>query len=206
MGATFADERVPFTDGWHTWTRLKSDPALSGPFGKLPVLVWDGRLHAETLVISSFLQRALDPSDRSMPIAQAQSALSDDLRGLYELLNLDQVAPGADTRSFAVRAESRLADSFRRYDAVSVGPDSPFLSPTGHSIASFWLHEVWQLAQLLLGRRADVLVNGLSDLSALLEAVNSLPAVKHPQEAVPAFWSARPDEPKRLASLQSELE
>lgn len=205
LGAAFADERVTFVDGWHTWARMKNDPELSGPFGKLPVLVWDGHLLVETLVISSHLQQELDPSANATRIDQAQSALSDDLARLYELLNLDQLARGADLQPVAKRVEAGLADSFRRYDAVAAGPDSPFSGSACHSTAAFWLHEVWQLAQVLLGARADGLIDRLSDLAAVLADVASLPAVKHPREAVPPFWSARPDEPERLAALRSIL-
>jgi hypothetical protein len=202
----FTDERVPFTDGWRTWARMKTDPELSGPFGKLPVLVWNGRLLVETLLISSFLQQELAPSAKAPLIDQAQSALADDLGHLYELLNLDQLGPGADPRLVAQRVELGTADSFRRYESVAAGPDSPFCLSSSPSIAAFWLHEVWQLAQLLLGARAEALTAGLSGLSAVLADVASLPAVKHPREAVPAFWSARPDEPERLAMLHSILE
>ena len=204
-GVPFTDERVPFSDGWRTWARMKNDPTLSGPFGKLPVLVWDGRLYAETLVISSFLQEALDKSERAPLIAQTQSALSDDLARLYELINLDRIAACADSRVLAKRVESFLADSFRRYEVVAVGPETPFLLSTGHSIAAFWLHEVWQLAQSLLERRASNLIDDLPGLSTMLADVASLPAVRHPPESIPAFWSARVDESDRLAALRPIL-
>ena len=152
-------------------------------------------------MISLFLQQELAPSANATLIDQVQSALSDDLARLYELLNLDQLAPGADPRLVAQRVELGLAESFSRYESVASGPDSPFRLSSGPSIAAFWLHEVWQLSQLLLGAGAEALTDGQSHLSAVLSDVASLPAVKHPPADVPAFWSARPDEPERLAAL-----
>ena len=178
-GVSFLDERVPFDDGYLAWARLKNDPAASGPFGMLPVLLWEGRLHAETALIASFLQRKLDPSQRARSIAEAQSALSDDLMTLHELLNLDRVAPGADARFVASRVETRLIDSFGRYDALAAGPENPFVLPTGFSVAAFWLHEVWQLTQFLLGMRARAIGETLSSLGPLLRDLAALPVVTH---------------------------
>jgi len=205
LGVKFIDERVPFTDGWNTWAVMKGNPELSGPFGKLPVLVWDGHLLVETNLISSFLQQELDPSPKAMLINQAQSALSDDLARLYELLNLDLMAPGADIRLVSQRVESDLTDSLRCYEVAAGGLENPFLHSSGHSIAAFWLHEVVQMARSLFGNRADVLISGLSYLSEIMANLALLPALKYTNHAVPTFWTARPDEPESLALMQQIL-
>lgn len=205
MGTEFVDERVPFDDGYATWARLKSDASMSGPFGKLPVLHWQGRLYAETTVISALVQDFTDPSEQASLIAQTQSALSDDLGELYRLLNLDLLAPGANARRVGERVTSHLAVAFRRYDALATSADDPFSAPLGPSVATFWLHEVWEVARLLLGASSGSLVEGLERLPSALARISSLPCVKGPDVPTPGFWSARPDEPKRLAELRKEI-
>jgi hypothetical protein len=205
LDAPFMDERVPFTDGWEAWSKIKGDPLASGPFGKLPVLQWDERLLAETGPIYSFVQAQLAPSSSIGGILEAQSALSGDLAQLYELLNLDMVAPGADIGEVANRVHSSLVDSFQRYEALLSRNENPFDPPQFHSVASFWLLEVWQLTQVLLGTSADALIEGLLGLQSVLHEMSLLPAVAEAEEVIPQFWSARPDEPERLLQLHAGL-
>jgi hypothetical protein len=205
LDVPFADERVPFTDGWQAWASMKRDPVVSGPFGKLPVLHWDERLLVETGPLYGFAQVQLAPSAAMGAILEAQSALSDDLALLYQLLNLDVVAHGADLGAMATRVHSTVADSFERYEAWLGRGENPFDVPRFHSVAAFWLLEVWSLAQTLFGRNADVLIDGRPRLRDALGEIARLPAVATAGERIPRFWSARPDEPDRLRQLHADL-
>ena len=62
----FVDERREYAKdpavAWHdtpAWKRMKADPAVSGPFGTLPVLEWEVELIAEEVVIGTFLTKRL---------------------------------------------------------------------------------------------------------------------------------------------------
>jgi hypothetical protein len=201
----FVDERVPFMDGWEAWSKMKLDPMVSGPFGTLPVLQWNRRLLAETGPIYAFVQAQLAPVAGADTILESQSALSDDLARLYELLNLDLLAPSADTGAVANRVHSALVDSFQRYEALLVRGKDPFGPPQFQSVAAFWLLEVSRLAQSLLGARADALIEGVPRVRDALREISMLPAVADAGEVIPRYWSARPDEPERLLELQAGL-
>ncbi len=201
----YADERVPFTDGWKAWSKMKLDPMVSGPFGTLPVLQWNGRLLAETGPIYAFVQTQLAPFTGADTAIETQSALSDDLARLYELLNLDLLAPGADLGAVANRIHSTLVDSFQRYEALLVRGEDPFGPPRFQSVAAFWLLEVSSLAQALLGAKADALIEGLPRVRDAVREISLLPAVVDAGETVPQYWSARPDEPQRLLEIQAGL-
>ena len=202
MGADFVDERVRFDDGWQQWALLKSDPKKSGPFGKLPVLEWSGELISETNPIYAFVQEQLADSPQRQRILSAQSALASDLGSLFELLNLDLVAPGTHYGAAEARVREGLEDSLRRYEALASGIDSPFDPPRFHSIAAFWLLEVWQLSEALFGDSAWALVDPHPKLRSLLDEIVSLPAVVQQSPEVPAHWSARPDEAMRWKALR----
>jgi hypothetical protein len=115
------------------------------------------------------------------------------------------VAPGADIGEVANRVHSSLVDSFQRYEALLSRNENPFDPPQFHSVASFWLLEVWQLTQVLLGTSADALIEGLLGLQSVLHEMSLLPAVAEAEEVIPQFWSARPDEPERLLQLHAGL-
>lgn len=203
----YADERVPFTDGWQAWSKMKLDPMVGGPFGTLPVLQWNRRLLAETGPIYAFVQTQLAPfaGAGAGAIIETQSALSGDLARLYELLNLDLLAPGADLGAVANRVHSALVDSFQRYEALLVRGEDPFGTPRFQSVAAFWLLEVSRLSQSLLGAKGNALIEGLPRVRDAVREISLLPAVADAGEAVPRYWSARPDEPERLLELQARL-
>ncbi len=169
------------------------------------MLQWDGRLLVETGPLYAFAQAQLAPSAAMGAVLETQSALSDDLALLYQLLNLDLVAHGADLGAMATRVHSTVADSFDRYEAWLERGENPFDIPRFHSVAAFWLLEVWSLAQALFGRNADVLIDGRSRLCDALGEIARLPAVATAGEHAPRFWSARPDEPERLRQLHAGL-
>ena len=50
---TFTDERVPSSDDFSAWKALRDNRSLTGPFQKLPIMHWGGRLVSETLLIAS---------------------------------------------------------------------------------------------------------------------------------------------------------
>ena len=58
-GVPFSDERVPLSADFSAWGAMRDDRSRAGPFHKLPVLVFDGRLVAETLPIAAFLHTTL---------------------------------------------------------------------------------------------------------------------------------------------------
>jgi len=56
---TFTDERVPSSDDFSAWKALRDNRSLTGPFQKLPIMHWGGRLVSETLLIASLVHEAL---------------------------------------------------------------------------------------------------------------------------------------------------
>jgi glutathione S-transferase len=58
-GVGYEDRRVPLSPDFAAWAAIRGDRSAFGPFHRLPVMQWDERKLAETLVIQSFLHRAL---------------------------------------------------------------------------------------------------------------------------------------------------
>ena len=113
-GVRFTDERVPLSADFSAWTAMRDDRSRTGPFQKLPVLVFDGQLVAETLPIATFLHAAL--GDEALLTAEERGHHEMLLSTLYvdvtmavgTLLWAEVVYPGADMRAVAKRTFDRL--------------------------------------------------------------------------------------------------
>ena len=60
----YEDDRVPLSADFSAWLAIRGDRSIAGPFHKLPVLHWDGRIIVETLMIHAFLHKALGDQAR----------------------------------------------------------------------------------------------------------------------------------------------
>ena len=108
------DDSVPLDPDFATWQAMRTDRSRVGPFQKLPVLEWDGRLVAETRVIYAFLQNATGDAaalgaDVSLRHDMLVSSLCDDvMTSIGVLLWSEVMFPGADMTAVAKRSLQRL--------------------------------------------------------------------------------------------------
>jgi glutathione S-transferase len=113
-GVAFTDERVPLSADFSAWIAMRDDRSRTGPFQKLPVLVFDGQLIAETLPIAAFLHAALgdEASLTAAERGQHQMLLStlyvDVTMAMGTLLWAEVIYPGADMRAVTKRTIDRL--------------------------------------------------------------------------------------------------
>jgi glutathione S-transferase len=113
-GIAFTDERVPLSADFSAWSAMRDDRSRTGPFHKLPVLVFDGRLVAETLPIAAFLHTALgdeakQSADERVRHEMLLSSLATDVTtAIGTLLWAEVLFPGADLRAVAKRTLDRL--------------------------------------------------------------------------------------------------
>lgn len=113
-GLDVADERVPLDPDFAAWRALRPDRSRTGPFQKLPVLQWQGRLVAETRVIYAFLQAATGDAtalgpERALRHDMLVSSLCDDVMHPIGILIWSGVMfPGADAATVAKRSLERL--------------------------------------------------------------------------------------------------
>lgn len=117
-GVPFTDERVPLSADFSAWGAMRDDRSRTGPFHKLPVLVFDGRLLAETLPIASFLYAALgdeatlSADDRLRHEMLLSSLATDVTMPIGTLLWAEVLFPGVDLRAVAKRTLDRLRQHF----------------------------------------------------------------------------------------------
>jgi glutathione S-transferase len=113
-GVPFTDERVPLSADFAAWGAMRDDRSRTGPFHKLPVLVFDGRLIAETLPIAAFLHTALGDeatlsADDRVQHEMLLSSLYTDITTLIgTLLWAEVLFPGTDVRAVGKRTLDRL--------------------------------------------------------------------------------------------------
>jgi glutathione S-transferase len=117
-GVPFTDERVPLSADFSAWGAMRDDRSRAGPFHKLPVLVFDGRLVSETLPIAAFLhttlgdEAALSADDRVQHEMLLSSLYTDITTLIGTLLWADVLFPGSDLRAVAKRTLDRLRQHF----------------------------------------------------------------------------------------------
>jgi glutathione S-transferase len=113
-GVPFTDERVPLSADFSAWAAMRDDRSRAGPFHKLPVLVFDGRLVAETLPIAAFLHRTLgdeanlSADDRVQHEMLLSSLYTDITTQIGTLLWAEVLFPGADLRAVTKRTLDQL--------------------------------------------------------------------------------------------------
>jgi hypothetical protein len=110
----FTDERVPLAADFAPWRAIRDDRSIAGPFHKLPVLIFDGRLVAETLPIAEFLHGALgDPArlstdDNLCHKMLLSSVYHDVMMPIGTLLWAEPLYPGVDFGALAKRTLERM--------------------------------------------------------------------------------------------------
>jgi len=113
-GVPFTDERVPLSADFSAWAAMRDDRSRAGPFHKLPVLEFDGRLVAETLPIAAFLhttlgdEATLSADDRVRHEMLLSSLYTDITTPIGTLLWAEVLFPGADLRAVAKRTLDQL--------------------------------------------------------------------------------------------------
>lgn len=113
-GIAFEDDRVPMSADFREWLAIRDDQAVSGPFRKLPVLHWEGRMIAEGLAIRSFVHHAsgdaanLSEEDNYRDEMLASSVYHDLMRTTRTLLWADLIFPGLDLAAFTRRTTENL--------------------------------------------------------------------------------------------------
>jgi hypothetical protein len=110
----FTDERVPSSDDFSAWKAMRDNRSLTGPFQKLPIMHWGGRLIAETLLIASLVHEALGDAgslsdDDNLRHGMLTSSLYQDIAmPIGQLLWAEVAFVGADLGALAKRTLERL--------------------------------------------------------------------------------------------------
>jgi hypothetical protein len=113
-GIPYTDDRVPLSADFAPWAAIRNDRSIVGPFHKLPVLRWGERMIAETLVIQSFLHRALgdeaalSEQDNLRHAMLVSSLYNDVMLPVGILLWAEVMFAGADMKAVATRTAERL--------------------------------------------------------------------------------------------------
>ena len=206
----FTDERVPLSADFAAWQAIRNDRSTTGPFHKLPVLVFDGRLVAETLPIAEFLHGALgDPArlstDDNLCHKMLLSSLYQDvLTPIGTLLWAEGLYPGVDVAALARRTLQRLQQQLTALEQTLIewqwlerARSRPVM------VADCLLWEELDVAQRVFGPAlAPQSQPGLARFHREFSARNVCEALKqeHP-------WpiTARPAEDDAIAKIQAVL-
>jgi glutathione S-transferase len=119
---TFTDDRVALAADFAPWHAIRDDRTRTGPFHKLPVLLWGERFVAETLMIAAFVHEASGDAgalsdDDNLRHGMLTSSLCSDVMTPIALLLWAEVAfPGADLGAVAKRTLERLELHCRALD------------------------------------------------------------------------------------------
>jgi glutathione S-transferase len=126
-GIAYTDELVPLSIGTGAvWPAMKEDRSRVGPFHKLPVLHYGERTIAETLVIGSFLHRALGDEallseDDNLRHAMLISSMYVDVTTpIAMLLWAELMSPGLDYGAYVRQAFGRLRAHLGRVETTLV--------------------------------------------------------------------------------------
>lgn len=110
----FTDERVPLSADFSAWRAIRDNRSLTGPFQKLPILHFGGRLVAETLMIAAFVHEALGDAaslsdDDNLRHGMLTSSLYQDVATPLAILLWAEVRyPGVDLGALAKSTLERL--------------------------------------------------------------------------------------------------
>jgi glutathione S-transferase len=110
----FEDDRVSLANGFEAWEAIRPDRTVTGPFQKLPVLLWGDRLVAEATVIASFLHHTsgdagrLSESENLQHQMMVSSAYVDLMLSMGILLWSELMFPGGDFATTAKRVLERV--------------------------------------------------------------------------------------------------
>ena len=113
-GIRYSDERVPLSADFAAWRAMRDDRSLTGPFQKLPVLVFGEQLVPETLLIAAFLHQhlgdaaSLSAEDNFRHAMLTSSLYQDVMMPLGILLWAEIAFVGADLGALAKRTLERL--------------------------------------------------------------------------------------------------
>jgi hypothetical protein len=206
----FTDERVPLSADFSAWAAMRDDRSRAGPFHKLPVLVFDGRLVAETLPIAAFLHTALGDEAKLSADERVQhemllsSLYTDVTMQIGTLLWAEVLFPGADLRAVAKRALDQLRQRFTAIERtlaewqwVERARSRPVM------IVDCLLWDVLDLATHLFGARlqlpSPILAHYHEDFTA--RAVCEALKREHPSPI-----TGRPGEADAIARIQALLD
>lgn len=120
---TFVDARVSISEGFAAWQQIKTQLQLSGPFTRLPILLWGDQQIAETVVIHDWLHHKLGDAAKLTEQENLQHAmLSSSLRSELMtpsamLLWQELMHPGTDVKNSAAPALKRSVDHLALLEA-----------------------------------------------------------------------------------------
>jgi len=110
----FDDDRISLAAGFDAWHAIRPDRTVTGPFQKLPVLVWGDRMISETTVIASFLHRMsgdaarLSESENLRHEMLISSVYVDLMMSIGTFVWSEVMFPGADFASSSKRVLERI--------------------------------------------------------------------------------------------------
>lgn len=207
-GLGIVDERVAVEPDFATWRAMRADRTRTGPFHKLPVLEWHGRIIGETRVIYSFLQDATGDSNALAPERRLHhdmlvSSLYDDVMVPIALLLWADVAfPGADVAAVAKRTLERLESHCGALDQTLL--EWAWLEEAADRVvmlADCLLWEGLDVAQHVFGERLR-----LADYPYLLRCHREAAAADVFRRVLtqrPCPVTARPGEPEAIERIRS---
>ena len=209
-GAPFTDERVPLSADFSAWGAMRDDRSRAGPFHKLPVLVLDGRLVAETLPIAAFLyttlgdEAKLSADDRVQHEMLLSSLYLDVTIPIGMLLWADVLYPGTDLRAVAKRTVTTLRQRLAAVERT-LG-EWQWLERAGSRpvmLADCLLWEALDVAKYLFGRRLELPSPTLARCHEDFAARAVCEALKREH---PAPITGRPGEADAIPKLQALLD
>ncbi len=182
QGIEFVDERLPLDPNWPA---RKNDPTVSGPFGALPVLHWDGHQVAETLPIAGYLSRRLGQyvglSDEEIARREmvASSAYLDVIRPLAEMVWQHGAPAGdADWHAWLTRHTQLVLGRLLRFEQLLAATSGAFFSGASPSAADHFVFEAVDWCRMLLGAPALVMLERCPRLVALGGAMVARPQLR----------------------------
>jgi glutathione S-transferase len=206
----FTDERVPLSADFAAWQAIRNDRTITGPFQKLPVLVFDDRLVAETLPIADFLHVALgDPArlstdDNLQHKMLLSSVYQDVMTPIGTLLWAEALFPGVDLAALAKRTLERMhlqlqaiGQTLLEWQWLERARSRPVM------VADCLLWEELDVAQHVLGPK--LALQSQPTLLRFHREFSARGVCEALKEEHPCPVTARPGEPDVIARIQALL-
>ena len=203
-GVLFMDMQIPLPN----WPNLRDDPAIGGPYKALPTLQWGEAQLAEALPIAAFLSGEMghDHALPSVEVARRAGIISccylEIMQPAGMLIWADVFVPGATPEGLLPVFAGRM---LAKLDALEVGaPEEGFIGEARPVMADFYLEDAYCIMAHLLGPDAhEGLARRLPRMAALAGRVQRREALREPDAARPAAFTARPNEAEVVARLHT---
>ncbi len=196
----YLDERVSVADVPEGWAQKRSDRNFSGPFGTLPVLVFDVTEVAQTLVIADYLARRGGdyPEQDDRPRLVQQMALTCAYTELIEPYGQLFSVRSSEGPGFERRVAQQAQRSRERIEQLErlLPLTSPYFAGLWPGMADFFVFEAIREAHSVFGRYEHHLLAHAPRLRALCHTIEHMPRVREEIARAPHSLTGSPREPE----------